>query len=663
MNDNNNNNNGLLFIRNQQDELQKNKRLLSELISNKPAKVSLQYPSKNIDKLMTVIIRVYGNIDVFNDFISTNTKPSIIDQNILKKLRDNINNPITIEYYKNIIYSKDAILNDINNIKDTLSSLEKDFNNLFLKQQKINNVNIPCDIITYQRFKTAVSIAKELKHFNIDIIDEQIADDEIILNEYHKKIDEINKFDEDIDSYKKELQLLSTNDEYKYNPECCICCNRPWVSRIKEIGIIINTLNINRKGINYSANDFEVVKKRLEGNKKDKSKYHLLNAWYDYYKFKEVYDKVSNDLNIIINNKNNLNEKLESKNIELRIITEYTEYFVAYSFSLFEKINNIQLYDIYNEWENNYNYTKSLIEDLEKSIHYNDVIKPRLSKYRELKKNYDDWVNYDRNKRIIDAYHYYRLNKIIEINDLYKEYQSGEQMKPQIKQKIELKDLIASKTGDIKNLNDKIVKYSTINTYNNENKTNYNLLLGIDKELENIIDVLDTILINFQSFRKDLYDNLILTKLVDKTNKIIKTLCHSNTKPFKLNYNVDISNDTVHINWLIHNDNISKGGDDKQYISVSQASGFQRFVISLALRMSLYFNNYDALCNQLFIDEGFINFDKNNLSIVPSFLKSLLHYFNTIVILSHIDIIQDSVDETAVISFNNMNGVSSLIYG
>jgi DNA repair exonuclease SbcCD nuclease subunit len=663
MNDNNNNDNGLLFIRNKQDELQKNKRLLSELISNKPAKVSLQYPSKNIDKLMTVIIRIYGNIDVLNEFISLNTKPPFIDNNILKKLRDNINNPITLEYYNDAICSKEILKNEINNIKDMLTSLEKDFNNLFLKQQKIINVNIPCDIITYQRFKTAVSIAKELKHFNIDVIDVQIADDEIILNEYHKKIDEINKLDEDIDSYNKELLLLSTNDEYKYNPECCICCNRPWVSRIKEIGIIINTLNINRNSVNYSANDFEVVKKRLEENKKEKSKYHLLNAWYDYYKFKEVYDKVSNDLNIIINDKNNLNEKLVSKNIELRIITEYTEYFVAYSFSLFEKINNIQLYDIYNEWENNYNYTKSLIEDLEKSIHYNDVIKPRLSKYRELKKNYDDWVNYNRNKRIIDAYHYYRLNKIIEINDLYKEYQSGEQMKPQIKQKIELKDLIASKKGDIKNLNDKIVKYATINTYNNENKTNYNLLLGIDKELENIIDVLDTILINFQSFRKDLYDNLILTKLVDKTNKIIKTLCHSNTKPFKLNYNVDISNDTVHINWLIHNDNISKGGDDKQYISVLQASGFQRFVISLALRMSLYFNNYDALCNQLFIDEGFINFDKNNLSIVPSFLKSLLHYFNTIVILSHIDIIQDSVDETAVISFNNINGVSSLIYG
>ena len=653
---------------NQREELLKNKKMLSELISNKPSKITMQYPSKNIDKITSIILKIYESNDVFNEFISTNTKPSIIDQNILKKLRDHINNPITIEYYKNTIYSKDAILNDINNIKDTLSSLEKDFNKLFSKQQQLKIVNIPCDSLTYKEFKTAVSIVKELKYFNIEIINEQLTCDEIILNEYYKRLEEINELDIEIDSYNKELILLSTNDEYKYNPECCICCNRPWVSRIKELGIIINTLNINRKSVNYSENDFMIVKERFEENKRTMAKYNLLNEWYNYYKSKEIYDRVSNDLNIIIKSKNDLNEELVSKNIELKSIIDYIEYFINYSFMLFEEINNIQLSDIYNAWENNYNDTKMQIEDLERSIHYNDVIKPRVSKYIELKKNYDDWVKYDRDKRIIDAYHYNRLKKVIEINDLYNEYQSSEKMKPQIKQKIELKDLIASKTGYIKNLNDKIVKYATINTYNNENKTNYNSLLGIDKELESIIDVLDTILINFQSFRKDLYDNLILTKLVDKTNKIIKTLCHSNTKPFKLNYNVDISNDTVHINWLIHNDNISNGSNgsngsnDKQYISVLQASGFQRFVISLALRMSLYFNNYDALCNQLFIDEGFINFDKNNLSVVPLFLKSLLHYFNTIVILSHIDIIQDSVDETAVISFNNINGVSSLVY-
>jgi DNA repair exonuclease SbcCD ATPase subunit len=301
------------------------------------------------------------------------------------------------------------------------------------------------------------------------------------------------------------------------------------------------------------------------------------------------------------------------------------------------------------------------VEELEKTIHFNEIIKPRIAKYRELKRCYDDWVSYERNKKIIDGHHYCRLNKIIEVNNLYKEYQNNEMLKPLIKQKIELHAFIEKKDRVIKKLNDDLVKYTTINAYNNDNKSNYSSLLVVESDINNIIEVLDTILINFQSFRKELYDNLILNKLVEKANKIIKTLCHTNTKPFKLNYNAEISNDTVHINWLIHNVNISSECD-KQYISVSQASGFQRFAISLALRMSLYFNNYDILCGQLFIDEGFINFDKNNLSIVPTFLKSLLQYFNTIVILSHIDVIQDSVAETAEICFNNISGVSSIVY-
>jgi hypothetical protein len=66
--------------------------------------------------------------------------------------------------------------------------------------------------------------------------------------------------------------------------------------------------------------------------------------------------------------------------------------------------------------------------------------------------------------------------------------------------------------------------------------------------------------------------------------------------------------------------------------------------------------------NQLFIDEGFINFDKYNLSIVPTFLKSLLKFYNTIVILSHIDVIQDTVDETAEIFFDHKNASSAITY-
>lgn len=645
------------------DDLLRNKKILADLVSNKPAKISLQQPScRDVGNLNLTIFKIYCNIEVFNDFISSNIKPSYLnDPELFKRLRESIKEPINIEYYNKCILNKETLVDDITNIKDMLSSLEKVFNTLFSKQQQLISINIPHDIIEYKQFNTSTSIAKELKHYNIDVIDDQISKDEIIVNEYHKKIEDIHKLDIEIDNYNNELQLLSTNDEYKYNPKCQICCNRPWVSRIKEIGIVIDSLNIKRTAVNYDEKNFIIVKERFEENKKTKVNYHLLNDWYAYFKFKETNDKIVIELNTIMNSKNNLYQELTSKELELKNITDYTEYFIIYSFMLFEEFNNIQIYDIYKVWENKYNDTMLLIEELEKTIHYNDIIKPRIAKYIELKQNYDNWEHYNSNKMIIDAYHYYKSNKIIEINDLYNEYQNNETLKPLIKQKIALNISIENKTNDIKAFNDKIVKYSTINSYNNDNKNNYSILLKIDSELEIIIDILDTILVNFQSFRKELYENLILNKLVDKTNKIIKTLCHYNTKPFKLNYNVDISNDTVHINWLIHNDNISTECD-KQYISVSQASGFQSFVISLALRMSLYFNNYEVLCNQLYIDEGFINFDKNNLSMVPSFLKSLLHYFNTIIILSHIDIIQDSVDEKAEICFNNSNCVSSIIY-
>ena len=134
-------------------------------------------------------------------------------------------------------------------------------------------------------------------------------------------------------------------------------------------------------------------------------------------------------------------------------------------------------------------------------------------------------------------------------------------------------------------------------------------------------------------------------------------MCHKNTRPFKLDYLTTVVKDTIHINWLINNDEYKK-----QIISVSQSSGYQHFVISLALRMSLFTNKHEIQCNQLFIDEGFINFDKDNLSIVPMFIKNILSYFNNIIVVSHIDLIEDNIDEIVDIKYNKITSVSSIEY-
>ena len=663
------------LLNKQKDNLKRNKDTLNEMISNKPNKpnkISTQYP--DITSITSIILKICGgDIEAFNEFISCNIKPASINTpNILKKLRAAGNGYISIDYYKGVIDSKATLTDEIASIKETIATYENDFNASFSIQQQLKAVNVPSEAITYKQFKGAGSISKELKNYNLDAINVEIAADEVIINKYNKRGAKIDKLNNDIEVLNKELKVFTTNDKYKYNPDCGVCCNRPWVSRIKEIGGAVNTLTVARDAIDYNADDYAIVSERLAENVEQRNRYNLLKAWYHYYKFKEGHDKITKELNNIIASKNEMYEKLSGVELELKSITLYTEYFVSYAFMLYEELNNMRLNVAYKEWESGYKETKMLVEELERAIHFSEVIKPRIAKYREMKRCYDDWVLFERNKKIIDGHHYCRLSRMVEVCDLYKEYQRCETLKPLIKEKIRLGALIKNLEGVMKKVNEDIVKYSTINAYNNDNKANYAALMAVESDINNIIEVLDTILINFQSFRKELYDNLILNKLAERTNKIIKTLCHSNTKPFRLNYNVDISNDTVHINWLIHNVNISGGSSggngsgseaDKQFISVSQASGFQRFAISMALRLSLYFNNYDVLCRQLFIDEGFINFDKNNLSVVPVFLKSLLHYFNTIVVLSHIDIIQDTVDETAEISFNKVSGVSRIAYG
>jgi len=210
----------------------------------------------------------------------------------------------------------------------------------------------------------------------------------------------------------------------------------------------------------------------------------------------------------------------------------------------------------------------------------------------------------------------------------------------------------------------KLVKISTLNSYNKDNKDNYTLLSEASKDLGDIIDTLDTIIINFQSFRIELYEKHILNNLVSNTNNIIKNLCHTDTKPFKLSYMLNVSKDIIHINWLIADETneLNKSNKDAKIISITQSSGFQHFTISTALRMCLFLNKNNLYCNQLFIDEGFVSFDKFNLSIVPSFLKNLLSYFNTIIVVSHIDLIQDNIDDFVSINYNKSTSVSSIEY-
>jgi DNA repair exonuclease SbcCD ATPase subunit len=355
--------------------------------------------------------------------------------------------------------------------------------------------------------------------------------------------------------------------------------------------------------------------------------------------------------------------KLEDK---LKDLKDINHIFNIISFELYENLINNEKYNNWNKWNIEYNQINDnisslsiIINEIEKDINYNKNIKPRIIKYNKLRELYNEWEHINKIQLIVRCYHYNEYKKLIDTYDKFKEYTKLEVSKSLIREKLILNDQIKDIEKQLKSLNDTYIKKSTMAGYNNDNKQTYIKLCEIYENIDDISETLEDIITNFQAFKIELYDKYILNNLTKRANSIIKSLCHKDTKSFKLDYYINVVNDKIHINWLINDD---KNNEEKKIISITQASGFQHFTISLALRMSLFNNKKEILCNQIFIDEGFVNFDKYNLSMVPQFLKSLLLYFNNVVIVSHIDMIEDNIDEIAEIKYNKISGVSEMTY-
>ena len=633
-----------------------------EIISKKPNEII--DPKITNENHLKEINNIFEIVDNLHKYISENIK----EPNL---------NPIIKEYYtyndyKKYLEKEIEINKKIKLNKEKIIKLEKDFKLTFSKQQTLKVKTKPETSISY---KTSTTINKEIKKINIKELLKQIPDDEKILNIYYEKQDNINKLETELLSYKQELLLFTSKDDYIYNPLCEICCNRSWVCRIRELEIIINKLECDIKTkndeIENDENDYLLINKRNEINNERKKQYELLNEWFEYYKSKDIYDKITKELNLIVSDKDNINKEINNLEIEINEIKLIKIYFNNISYDLYETLKNIDLYEKYKIWLDKYECinnelitVKTNITNLEYYINYSTNIKPRINSLKLLKEQYKEWEDYENKLKIINAFKMFELRDMLEMYEKINEYTYNNSLKPLIISKLKLNEEIKEIEVKIKAIEHLIVKSSTINSYNKENKENYEKLFEILTNLDDILNTLEIIITNFQAYKIDMYDNHILNKLCERANKIIKSLCHNDTKPFKLDYLITVPKDIIHINWLINNEKINEiDTKSKQLISIKQASGFQHFVISLALRMSLFVNKQETMCNQLFIDEGFINFDRENLSIVPLFIKNLLSYFNNIVIVSHIDLIQDNIDEIAEIKYNKKNSVSSMEYG
>ena len=367
-----------------------------ELINNKPTEII--DPKITKEDHLKEINKIYDTIDDLFNYISTNIKETRIKNKIDNDNNDNDNdnNDYDNNNYKKLLERENEIEN-INKLnKEKIINLENDFKLTFLKQQTLKIKNKPDITISY---KTSTTISKKIKNINIKNVEKNINDDEKILNNYYEKQDLISKLETDLLNYNKELELFTSNDDYKYNPCCEICCKRSWVCRIKELEIIINTIKSDIKNkkdeIDNDENNYLLIYERNQNNNKMKKEYEILNEWLEYYKSKELYDKITKELNLIVLEKDKTNKIIDDLDKELNEIKINKIYFNNISYDLYETFEKIELYQKYMKWLEIYESinkefidVKTNITKIEYNINYLTNIKPRIESLQLLNKEY-----------------------------------------------------------------------------------------------------------------------------------------------------------------------------------------------------------------------------------------------------------------------------------
>lgn len=93
----------------------------------------------------------------------------------------------------------------------------------------------------------------------------------------------------------------------------------------------------------------------------------------------------------------------------------------------------------------------------------------------------------------------------------------------------------------------------------------------------------------------------------------------------------------------------SQNIDTDYYPHIEKASGFQRFICGLAIRIAL--GNIGAAGikpRQLFLDEGFTSCDAENLAHVPDFLRVLLQVYDSILLVTHLEELKDFCIDSSI---------------
>ena len=135
-------------------------------------------------------------------------------------------------------------------------------------------------------------------------------------------------------------------------------------------------------------------------------------------------------------------------------------------------------------------------------------------------------------------------------------------------------------------------------------------------------------------YRIYLYKDIIIPKVTVLTNQLVENITQNGQ--YHLVGQPDTSTrGSIYFNWSIGN------------VAIEKSGGFRKFIFGLAMRIAITQLGVSSIaCKQLFIDEGFVSADQENLEKIPEFIHSLIGngIYTSVILVSHLELIKDCGD-------------------